>query len=94
MNRFGSSDLKGFLFWNRKFDCALVAFLACLSQLGDHIEQRDAKFHLPYRINGDKIGELSIRLQFNNDTDWTRALKYKLIDLKWIMGFVTNRVRE
>ncbi|RKO93770.1 Atg6/Beclin, partial [Blyttiomyces helicus] len=46
---YGSGDLKGMLFWNRRFDNALVAFLNCLQQLGDYAEQQDPKFRLPYR---------------------------------------------
>ena len=46
---YGSGDLKGMLFWNRRFDNALVSFLHCLSQLGDFAENKDPKFRLPYR---------------------------------------------
>ena len=49
LHRYGSGDLKGMLFWNRRFDNALVAFLDCLKQLGDYAEQQDSKFRLPYR---------------------------------------------
>lgn len=57
--RFGSSDLKGFLFWNRKFDLGLQAFLDCLLQLGEYIEAQDAKFHFPYRISIDCHSNIS-----------------------------------
>ncbi|KAJ3196863.1 autophagy protein 6, partial [Dinochytrium kinnereticum] len=46
---YGTGDLAGILFWNRRFDNALVAFLNCLQQLGDFAEQKDPKFRLPYR---------------------------------------------
>ncbi|KAJ3054408.1 autophagy protein 6 [Rhizophlyctis rosea] len=85
---YGSGDLKGMLFWNRRFDNALVAFLDCLKQLGDYAEQQDSKF----RINKEKIGEVSIKLQFNQDESWTRALKYTLINLKWILAFCCSKV--
>lgn len=49
--RYGSGDLKGMLFWNRRFDNALVAFLNCLQQIGDFAEQQDPKFRLPYRYD-------------------------------------------
>ncbi|KAJ3080288.1 autophagy protein 6, partial [Quaeritorhiza haematococci] len=89
---YGSGDLmKGMLFWNRRFDNALVAFLNCLQQLGDFAEQQDPKFRLPYRINKDKIGDTSIRLQFNQDEAWTKALKYTLINIKWILAFCCTR---
>ena len=47
---YGSGDLSGILFWNRRFDSALVAFLYCLQQLGDFAELQDSKFKLPYRF--------------------------------------------
>ncbi|KAJ3300076.1 Beclin-1 [Borealophlyctis nickersoniae] len=91
---YGSGDLKGMLFWNRRFDNALVAFLNCLQQLGDQAEQQDSKFRLPYRINKDKIGDTSIRLQFNQDEAWTKALKYALINIKWILAFCCMKLNS
>ena len=88
---YGSSDLTGMLFWNRRFDSALVALLNCIEQLGDHAERLDPKFRLPYRINKDKIGDVSIKMQFNQDESWTKAMKYLLIDLKWLAGFTSAR---
>ncbi|KAJ3412956.1 hypothetical protein HDV05_008671 [Chytridiales sp. JEL 0842] len=87
---YGSGDLSGILFWNRRFDNALVAFLNCLQQLGDYAEQQDPKFRLPYRINKDKIGDTSIRMQFNQDELWTKALKYTLINIKWLLAFAMS----
>ncbi|KAJ3262916.1 autophagy protein 6 [Chytriomyces hyalinus] len=45
---YGSNDFTVLLFWNRRFDNALVAFLQCIQQLGDFIQQRDSKLKLPY----------------------------------------------
>lgn len=89
---YGTSDLTGMLFWNRRFDHALVAFLNCILQLGDFAEAQDPKFRLPYRINKDKIGDVSVKLQFSSDETWTKALKYTLINLKWLIGFVSHRL--
>ncbi|KAI9096911.1 autophagy protein Apg6-domain-containing protein [Phlyctochytrium arcticum] len=91
---YGSGDLKGMLFWNRRFDNALVAFLTCLQQIGDYAEEKDPKFRLPYRISKDKIGDTSIKLQFNQDEAWTKALKYMLINLKWILAFCCTRMNS
>lgn len=43
------------------------------------------------RIAKDKIGDTSVRLQFSQDEAWTRALKYLLIDVKWLLAFVSGR---
>ncbi|KAI9308942.1 Atg6/Beclin [Cunninghamella echinulata] len=89
---YGSGDygLNRMLFLNRRFDHAMVAVLNCLKQLSDYVEQRDRDIRLPYRINKDKIGELSIRLQFNQDELWTKALKYLLIDLRCILKYASK----
>ncbi|KAI9336080.1 autophagy protein Apg6-domain-containing protein [Obelidium mucronatum] len=71
---YGSNDFTVLLFWNRRFDSALVAFLNCIQQLGDFVQQRDPKLKLPYSIHKDRIGDASIRVQFNQDDQWTRAL--------------------
>jgi beclin 1 len=91
-NRYGSGDfgLNKMFFLNRRFDHAMVAVLNCLKQLTDYAEERDKSLRLPYRINKDKIGELSIRVQFNTDEQWTKALKYMLTNMKWILVFASR----
>eukprot|EP01116_Phalansterium_solitarium_P004222 TRINITY_DN15155_c0_g1_i1.p1 TRINITY_DN15155_c0_g1~~TRINITY_DN15155_c0_g1_i1.p1 ORF type:complete len:631 (+),score=232.81 TRINITY_DN15155_c0_g1_i1:200-2092(+) len=90
---YGSSDISlGRLFWYRRFDNGMVAFLACLKEIGDYAESQDPKFQLPYRIDKDKIGDMSIKIQFNNEETWTRALKFLLTNLKFVVAwpFITN----
>ena len=40
------------------------------------------------RINGDHVGEFSIK--YSVDVGWTRALKHMLVDLKWLMAWVSR----
>ena len=40
------------------------------------------------------MGEASIRLQFNQDEQWTKALKYMLTNLKWILAFVCKQHQQ
>ncbi|CEP18604.1 hypothetical protein [Parasitella parasitica] len=89
---YGSGDfgINKMFFLNRRFDHAMVAVLNCLKQLTDYAEDRDKSLRLPYRINKDKIGDLSIRIQFNQDESWTKALKYMLINMKWILVFASR----
>ncbi|RHZ58171.1 hypothetical protein Glove_375g99 [Diversispora epigaea] len=88
---YGSGDIAiGRLFQNRRFDLSMVAFLNCLQQLGDYAEKQDHNLKLPYRINKDKIGDASIRLQFNQDEAWTKALKYTLTNTKWILAYASS----
>ncbi|KAL7748152.1 Vacuolar protein sorting-associated protein atg6 [Sorochytrium milnesiophthora] len=89
---YNTTDLHlGRLFFNRRFDTAMQSFLACLAQLGDYCESLDDDFRLPYRIVKDRIGEVSIRLPFNQDEVWTKACRYMLTNCKWILAFVTKR---
>eukprot|EP01137_Pigoraptor_chileana_P015987 Opistho-2@72434 len=88
---YGSGGLKYFL--TNRFDTAMVAFLDCLQQFKEYIESRDPHFKLPYQIVKDKIGDLTIKLQFNNDETWTKALKYMLTNLKWCLAWVCKMAR-
>jgi beclin len=52
-----------------RFYIAKVAFLECMRQLGAFVEEESAKtsetgrgLSLPYKIKGDKIGDVSIKL--------------------------------
>eukprot|EP00732_Lithocolla_globosa_P002998 Lithocolla_globosa_v1_NODE_2209_length_2108_cov_67.504627.p1 type:complete len:507 gc:universal NODE_2209_length_2108_cov_67.504627:1539-19(-) len=87
---YGSGEF-GRLFSNRRFDTAMVAFLDCINQLAKHAEKLDPNFKLPYRIDGDKIGELTIKYTFNQDVMWTKALKYMLTNLKWCLLWVCKQ---
>ncbi|KAG4302245.1 hypothetical protein PCANB_001495 [Pneumocystis canis] len=77
-------------FIHRKFDAAMIAFLKCLKQLGDHLEATDPQFIFPYRIHKDKVGSTSICISFNQDEKWTRALKYLLTNIKYLLAYVTS----
>ena len=56
-----------------------------------HLARRNPQVHLPWKIEGDKIGGFSVRLQFNQFDRWTKALKYLLTDLKWLIYYVEIR---
>jgi len=43
------------------------------------------------RIDGDKVGSHTIVLSFNKNENWTKALKYMLCNLKWVLyWFIGN----
>lgn len=81
-------------FSGRRFDLAMAAFLACLAEVVRFLQREPGGMKLPFRIDGDKVGNFSIRVQFNQDERWTKALKFMLIDLKWITAFVESRERQ
>jgi beclin 1 len=37
------------LFWYRRFDNGMVAFLECVQELANHVQLRDKNFRLPYK---------------------------------------------
>merc|ERR1711862_664238 len=71
-------------------DQAMSAFLGCLHEVTRFL-QRDPTMRLPFKIEGDKVGAFSVRVQFSQDERWTKALKFMLTDLKWIIAFVESR---
>lgn len=83
--------LKSF-FNNRHFDLAMMAFLDCLKDVVKFL-QRDPKMRLPFAIESDKVGGFSVRVLFNPQERWTKALKFMLTDLKWMVAFVESRDR-
>ncbi|KAH8204984.1 hypothetical protein TruAng_000867 [Truncatella angustata] len=103
---FSSGDLPLNLLWHRKFDTAMVAFLELVRQLGSHVQnqtqataERDGyatpPLALPYKIEGDKIGDdrighYSIKLGMNNDELWTKACKFVLTCCKFLIAHASN----
>ncbi|KAI9699174.1 MAG: autophagy protein 6 [Bogoriella megaspora] len=83
----------GLAFLHRRFDGAMVAFLDCLRQLGDHVEQTGlgvAGLKMPYAIKKDKIGDASIKFGFNQEEVWTKACKYTLTCCKYLLAQASN----
>lgn len=84
-------------FWNAKFDQAMVAFLDCLQQFKEEVEKGDSQFCLPYRMDKGKIEDsssgasYSIKIQFNSEEQWTKALKFMLTNLKWGLAWVSSQ---
>ena len=101
---FSSGDLPlGRTFLHRRFNDAMVAFLDCLRQLGEFVENGDfrpmspdpTQQHSggpkqPYKIQKDKIGDVSIKLGTSQDEAWTRACKYALTCCKFLLAHASN----
>ena len=68
----------------------MVAFLDCLKQVVDYVRSQEPSLEFPHQISKDKIGEASIKLQFNQEEAWTRALRHVLLALKIILKWTTN----
>jgi beclin 1 len=89
---YGSGGIR--MIFDSKFDSAMVAFLDCLNQFANEV-QRHGAFSLPYEMDKGKIRDsnsgqwYSIKLQFNSEDMWTKALRYMLTNLKWGLAFVS-----
>jgi beclin len=96
---YSSGDMPlGLTFMHRKFDNAMVAFLECMRQLGAHVEQETARvgrpLKLPYKIEGEKIDDVSIRLGIAQDDLWSKACKYTLTCCKFLLAHASNASRR
>ncbi|KAI0187060.1 autophagy protein Apg6 [Xylaria flabelliformis] len=101
-----TGDLPLQMLWNRSFDKGMVAFLELVRQLGVFVHEQtkaDSGTHayaanplvLPYKIEGDKIGDdrighFSIRLGITNDEGWTKACKFALTCCKFLIAHASN----
>ena len=43
-----------------------------------------------FSISKDRIGDVSVKLQFNQEESWTRALRHVLLALKICLKWATN----
>ncbi|XP_003742398.1 beclin-1 [Galendromus occidentalis] len=83
-----------------KFDLGMVAFLECLSQFKQEVEQRNKNFSLPYSMLDGKIRDnnsekaFSIKYQLNTEEEWTKALKFMLTNLKWAVAYCSASSRD
>ncbi|KAI9442583.1 APG6-domain-containing protein [Lactarius indigo] len=88
---YGSGDLHlGRLLHNRRFDYAMVAVLDCLRQLMEWVRLQDSSVEFPHQVVKDKIGDSSVKLQFNQEETWTRALRHVLLALKILLKWTTS----
>ena len=92
---YSSGDMPlGLTFMHRKFDNAMTAFLELIRQLGLHVQQQTVSsgnpLSLPYKIEGDKIGDVSIKLGIAQDDGWTKACKLTLTCCKFLLAHASN----
>lgn len=93
-----------FGFLHRKIDTAMVAFLECLRQLGEFVENQGIQgigaglggpgggpgVKMPYEIRKDRIHDQSIKLAMNKEESWTKACKYTLTCCKYLLAHANN----
>ncbi|KAH7488174.1 hypothetical protein PRIC1_007706 [Phytophthora ramorum] len=73
------------------FNLGLGAWITCLGQLMAFVRARDPSIRLPYKIAKHSIGGYSVLFLKNKHKEWTKALKYALTNLKWVLTWVSAR---
>ncbi|XP_003935438.4 beclin-2 [Saimiri boliviensis] len=91
------------VFFDNKFDRAMVAFLDLMQQFKEEAEKGESGLWLPYGIQVEKglmedtggLGKCySIRTHLNTQELWTKALKFLLINFKWSLTWVASRYHQ
>ncbi|KIZ01315.1 Beclin-1-like protein, partial [Monoraphidium neglectum] len=99
-DRRGTYDLFGPVskLWAQSYDRAMAIYLACLREFGDFARARDIAesrspaFEFPFPVEGDKVGNYSVKLFMQTkDAKWTKALKLMLADLKVSLQWMVRR---
>ena len=77
----------GSFFAPSRLSNALKPLLACMAELGEHVEKMDKAFRLPHSISsgGDKVGDLPTAL--GKDVPWTRAMRMAATNMKWLVAY-------
>ena len=75
----------------RNFNAALTGFLTCVQELGEFTKSKDPTLALPYNIFVAE-GKIHDQIVFwgTDDEAWTRALKFLLTDIKWLIAWATK----
>ncbi|KII64489.1 Beclin-1 [Thelohanellus kitauei] len=83
------------MFWDTKFDDAIGAVLACVSQLGKAMSSYQNVFKFPFDIDTDCVYEdrthtksYSVRNFRKNMDEWTKAMFLVMIDMKIAMAWL------
>ncbi|CAI5717098.1 unnamed protein product [Peronospora farinosa] len=79
----------GGMFRRRGFNQAMILFLECVEDAGRRAMKEEPLLKFPYKVERGIIGGLPISL--GNDEQWTRALKYMLTHLKWLLAWISKR---
>lgn len=62
-----------------------------MQEFSDWIVSQDSTFEVAYAIDLDKVANLTVKLQFNSDSKWTKALKFMLTNLKYCLNWVIRK---
>ncbi|CAJ1426792.1 unnamed protein product [Effrenium voratum] len=78
-------------FWaSTQFGSAMHAFLCYMQEVVAFLH-RSSPLQLPFKIERDKVGGFSVKGGQFDQERWTKALKFMLMDLKYLIPVVESR---
>lgn len=92
------SDESFSFFARRNFNTALGGLFHCLKDVINVAARRDPTIALPHEViipsgRGEiTIGGLPIAFDGSNGESWSKAMKYLLTNLKWLVAFTTKNI--
>ena len=77
-----------------RHDNAMTGFACCLDELCKHCLMMCPHDTIPYPMDEDRINGFSVKLSAQGQTDekWTRALKFLLLNLKWVVTMTSTHM--
>jgi beclin len=77
----------------KNFNAALIGLLCCIEELGEHVKSLDPTLTLPHLISASEGKINDIPISYGTDEEqWTKALKYMLTCIKWIIAWSTKHI--
>jgi len=77
-------------FASSQFGSAMHAFLCHVQEVVSFL-RRSTSLQLPFKIEKDKVGGFSVKGSHFDQERWTKALKFMLLDLKYLIAVVESR---
>ncbi|ODQ80552.1 hypothetical protein BABINDRAFT_166166 [Babjeviella inositovora NRRL Y-12698] len=80
------------LFTHGKLDAAMVALVDVVRAIWSKIQETDSSMDLPYKMVGEEVGGVSIKLSARTvSEEWTMACKFLLTNVKWLVAYAANK---
>eukprot|EP00388_Colpodella_angusta_P003823 GDKJ01013183.1.p1 GENE.GDKJ01013183.1~~GDKJ01013183.1.p1 ORF type:complete len:350 (+),score=65.92 GDKJ01013183.1:104-1051(+) len=86
----GDRGLSKLFGWNR-YDQGMQAVLTAVKELETWVQKIDGSVKLPFRIDAGKIEGLSLTSKGGTGESSTKAMKFLLVNLKYLIAFVESR---
>lgn len=76
------------MFAMSRFNQGLRCLAQCMQELAAFVMEKEPSIRLPYVVADFKVH--GIPIVFDKEMQWTRAMKYLLTNLKWVLSWATT----